>query len=141
MRDTHTTFRPTYWRCYLLVVLPWLLGVVLASVVGARSDSTPFIIISGVLMGLLTTPWTQTHLTITITDADVSGPARWGWQRVNFPLPYVDCTRSGTPTLLQRFGGYQYIRSTDGHTITVNSWAFDAAQVTHLLTQLGCAGA
>lgn len=140
MHDTNTTFRPTYWRCFLLFVLPWLLGVVLASVVAPRIDTTPFIV-SSVVVGLLTTRWTQARLTITITDAEVSGPARWGWERVDFPLQCVDCTRSNTRTLLQRVGGYQYIRSTDGQTIAVNSWAFGAVEISRLLAQLGCVGA
>lgn len=140
MRDTSTTFRPTYWRCYLLVVLPWILGVLLASVIAPRiSISTTSFIVSGVLMGVLTTRWTQARLTITITNADVSGPARWGWERVDFPLQHIDCTRSGTRTLLQRIGGYRYIRSTDGRTIALSTWAFGAAEITRLLTQLGCA--
>lgn len=89
---------------------------------------------------LLTTPWIQDRLSITLDDEYVSGPngRRWRWGRVDLPLRKLDRERTCKQTLPQRLFGYRYLWSADGQKIRISSWEFTPAQVAALLEELGC---
>jgi hypothetical protein len=149
MHDAVTTFRPSFWRCYLVLVLPLLLVVLvvsfLAALIGIAPmagttwfDRTGIQIIIWVVLGVLPASWMQDRLMIMLDTEVVSGPGSSGWQRVSFPIHMVDRERTCRQTMLQRIGGDRYLWSTDGHKIRVNTWGLSQAEVNRLLTHVGC---
>ena len=153
MNHTPTTFRPPWWRCFVLslielipLLLGGLIGALLAEVISNRPVSSldglffPTAIIA--LFQLLTTSRTQDELTITVSDNMIVRPATggdWGCPRIQFPLHKVDCERTRRPTVWQRsFKQQYYLWSTDGHKIPIDYQAFTPAQVTALLRLIGC---
>lgn len=154
MNHTPMTFGPPWWRCFLSslsqlipLLLSWLIVTVMLVGIGSRPVSLDFIfVVTPMIVGinLLTTSRRQDELTITVSDNMIVRLAKggdWGWPRIQFPLHKVDCERTGRkPTVWQHVfrQRYSYLWSTDGHKITIDYWAFTPAQVTELLSLLGC---
>jgi hypothetical protein len=145
-------FRPTQARCVLAYLRYYVLAYLLIALIGIftfvlnNGHSLTSWLLKAFFGGLGTFGFHllfglsryQEHVTITISEGNISGPSRgWLHKRQAFPLERLDTGRTKRQTLTERWLGSKYIWSIDGSRIYIEPIVFEQAQVDAILNRIG----
>jgi hypothetical protein len=159
MVDTYVEFRPRPWRwvarqvlviALLLCVGMAAVGILVATGLlhgdgGSRDwffyTFFGLVLLMGVLGLRARAKGYARACAVRVSGTDVSGGSRSLWavpdSRVTIALAELDQVGSARRTVIQRFTGRQYLRSTTGRTIRIERWTFDHDELHRMLALLG----
>jgi hypothetical protein len=136
-------FQPQPWRWffYHLAInsVAAFLGILLASFF--TSGGTFIYSVVGFLVGITIVTFLFSRHTekwkITISAKDIEGPGKNTWKNVKFQIKQIDRQKSFIRSLYGRLLAFDYICSTTGQKIYVDSVSLGKEQVASLRSKLG----
>ncbi len=136
-------FKPQPWRWFFyhwpINSVAAFLGIILASLMspgGSFLYSAEGFLVSITIIHILFSRHTE-KWKITISDRDIEGPGKYTWKNVKFQTEQIDRNKSFTRTLFGKLLGFDYICSTTGQKIYVDSVSLGKEQVASLRSKLG----